>query len=198
MVAPTLCFASGPRCKPSWANAHREPNEGWGRTQSTTPYLLPELLVIESKIDELIAALDRNTAAHAGAPSAKPAAAPAAAKPATAKPAAAPAAKTSAPAAVVAKAAAAADKALPAVDMKELGTAVTHVADDFLDANQPDEHGQPTNIGRPRVVALLGEFGAKKLNQVPAARLHEFATKVKLLAAELEGAAPAETTESLV
>jgi hypothetical protein len=157
--------------------------------------------VLETKIDELIAALDRNTAARVGATSAP---APSPAKPATAKPAAAAAtkpaaAKTTAPAATVAKAEAAAAKPLPAVDMKALGTAVTHVADDFLDANQLDDNGQPTNIGRPRVVALLAEFGAKKLNQVPADRLHEFSVKVNKIAEELGGAAaPADETGSLV
>jgi hypothetical protein len=130
--------------------------------------------------------------------------APAPAKPAAAKPAApakttaaAPATKSSAPPAAQAKAAAAADKPQAPVDMKALGTAVTHIADDFLEG----EGDSAVNIGRPRIVALLEEFGAKKLNQVPANRMHEFATKVKALAAELEGAQPAaaeEQTESLV
>jgi len=109
-------------------------------------------------------------------------------------PKSAPAAKTSAPAAVAAKAAAAAEKPLPTVDMKALGTVVTHVADDYIVGEE--------NIGRPRIVALLEEFGAKKLNQVPSARLNEFATKVKALDAELAqataGSQEAATEESLV
>lgn len=153
---------------------------------------------LEQAILDLTAAVKENTARLGGtAAPAKPAAAAPAAKPAAAKPAAtpAPAAKTSAPAAVAAKAEAKAANPLAAVDMKALGTAVTHIADDFLDASQTDDHGQPVNIGRPRIVALLDEFGAKKLSGIPSNRLHEFATKVKALAAELEGAGAAPTQE---
>lgn len=158
---------------------------------------------LESKIDELIAALDRATAARLGAGTAAPAPAkPAAAKPAAAKPAATPpAGKTSAPAATVAKAAAAAAQPKPAVDMKALGTLVTHIADDFLDESQQDSQGQPVNIGRPRIVALLQEFGASKLPAVPKDRLHEFATKAQALYNELSGGAQqegGEAQESLV
>ncbi len=130
-------------------------------------------------------------AVQAALSGAKPAApAGAAAKVSPTKAAAAP--KTSAPAAVVAKAEKAAEAPLPKVDRKALGTLVTQIADDFIVGEE--------NVGRPRIVALIQEFGAAKLSGIPDAVLHQFETKARALHAELSAAAGGEaaTTESLV
>jgi hypothetical protein len=123
---------------------------------------------LESKIDELIAALERNTAAIAanlnpGALATKPAAATKPAKPA----------KETAPAAPAAQAPATPAKDLDApkaVDMQALGVVLTELAELVIDGK---------DVGRQKAVAILGEFGAKTMSAVPAARLPEFEGKVK-------------------
>lgn len=124
---------------------------------------------IESKIDDLIAALDRNTAALGGkAVEAAPA------KPAKAKaaPAAAPApAATPAP-----------EKNLdePAkVDMKKLADDITALAE-IVQGDKP--------VGRDKAVAILIELGANaakpRMTDVPDARKGELHNKVKAALAQ--------------
>ena len=109
------------------------------------------------------------------------------AKPAkAAKPAAT---KESAPAATAAAVAAKVDAQpeAPAVNMQQLGAELTELAEFIVD-------GQPK--GRQIAVGFLSEFGAKKMTEIDAKRLPEFAGKIRKALAELK-AAPA-APESLV
>lgn len=136
---------------------------------------------LESKIDELIAALDRNTAAMTGGAEQAPAPAPAPAKPKKAASAEAVAAATAKPTAEQNKAAAAA--AAPVTVTKEMiqaaGADLTTLAE----------------IDRAAAVAILGEFGVAKMTAAPPEQIPAIHAKVKKALAERQ---PAAQTPSLV
>lgn len=115
---------------------------------------------------DLTKALNENTAARnfgVGEPS-KPATPAKPAKPVKeTAPAAAPAAPSPAPTANPLD-------APKAVDMQALGVVLTELAELVIDGK---------DVGRQKAVAILGEFGAKTMSAVPAARLAEFEGKVK-------------------
>lgn len=131
--------------------------------------------MLESKIEELIVALNANTAAFLAncgvvtAP-AKPARAP---KPAAAAPAAAPTQTAAAPATA----------RQPTADTSAAVTPaqITAAGDDLT--RLANELG-----ARDAAIAILGEFGVQKMTAMPPANIPEFHAKIKAAIAKLEPA----------
>lgn len=135
---------------------------------------------IEAKIDQLIAALDRNTAAHSGAvPAAEPPAKAPAKTPAPAEKVRAATAKPTA-AQIAADAQRPVEKTVTQADIKAAGDDLSKLAE-IATADDP-------KAGRNRAVAILGEFGVKKMTDKPE-NIPAIHAKVKKALQEFAGAA---------
>ncbi len=133
---------------------------------------------LDKAVTDLIAALDRNTAAHLNGA----APAPAPVKPArAAKPAVDPAPAVAAAPAAAAPAAAPATARLPTADTAAAVTpAQIKAAGDDLTilANELN--------ARDQAVAILAEFGVQKMTAMPPANIPEFHARVKAAIAKLK------------
>jgi hypothetical protein len=130
---------------------------------------------LDKALADLIAALDRNTAAHSGVVTPI--------KPARAKPAADAPASVAAPvvAPAATQSAAPATARVPTQDTAAaVTTAQTKAAGDDLSAL--------AEADRAQAVAILAEFGVKRMTDMPPANIPEFHNKIK--AALNKGATP--------
>ena len=132
---------------------------------------------LDKALADMIAALDRNTAAHSGAVTPI--------KPARAKPAA----ETSAPAVAAVVAAPVAQVAAPATARVATADTAATVAPAQIKA-AGDDLSTLAELDRATAVAILSEFGVQKMTAMPPSNIPEFHNKVKAAIARLS---PAQT-----
>ena len=128
---------------------------------------------LDKALADLIAALDRNTAAHSGGVTPI--------KPARAKPVA----ETPAPAAAAVVAAPVAQVAVPATARAATTDTATPVAPAQIKA-AGDDLSILAELDRATAVATLAEFGVQKMTAMPQSSIPEFHAKVKAAIARLQ------------